>query len=302
LKILLLITMLSLLAAIGCNAKSGNAGTSYTAIAEFAVLAPETQKMVPYEDLIKRMTEADVIFVGENHDHTIGHMLEAKLLRDLYARCPGVSVSFEMFERDVQTTLDDYLAGKIPEEKFLADSRPWPNYAPDYKPMLEFAKANSLPVVAANIPRKMARMVAMGGVDGLPAEMKKFCAREVVAPDDRYKELFLATMKQMGESGSPKAMPVMAGMYEAMYVAQCSKDCTMAESIVEHIAVSKRKVIHYNGCFHSDYTLGTAQNVKRLNPGLKVLVIKIVPSDKEAVPPFEDLPPDIADFVLLAVG
>ena len=54
----------------------------------------------------------------------------------------------------------------------MQDARPWPNYDTDYKPMVELAKAEGLPVVCANAPRRYVSMAGRQGreaLDGLPA-------------------------------------------------------------------------------------------------------------------------------------
>jgi uncharacterized iron-regulated protein len=71
--------------------------------------------------------------------------------------------SLEMFERDVQIVLDEYVKDLITEKKFLDDSRPWNNYKTDYRPLVEYAKQNKLPVIAANAPRRYINMVSRGG-------------------------------------------------------------------------------------------------------------------------------------------
>jgi hypothetical protein len=38
-------------------------------------------------------------------------------------------------------------------------------------------------------------------------------------------------------------------------------------------------VVHFNGAFHSDYTQGTAERVKRRLPGKRVVVVSILPQD-----------------------
>src|SRR5262249_20833809 len=65
----------------------------------------------------------DVVFVGEWHDHTGNHVAEMALLRALYARAPDLALSMEMFERDVQSIVDDYLAGRIGEDNFRRRGR-----------------------------------------------------------------------------------------------------------------------------------------------------------------------------------
>ncbi len=295
------VVLLFLLAAAGCARPAPEKKEGYVPfrveMGEYAVITPASRSFASWDDLMDAMLGADVIFVGEEHDHTVGHMMEAKILRDLSSAFPRLSLSLEMFERDVQPILDDYLAGKIDEKTFLKNSRPWPNYDPDYKRLIELAKARGLPVVAANIPRPLAMKVAMSGVDGLPPEMRKYVAAALYAPDDEYKRRFIEVMKAMG-SAHGRRMPVKPAMFEAMYKAQCIKDDTMAESIVKQIRSHGGKVIHYNGCFHSDYGLGTAMRVKRLAPDLKVLVVKIARVPHKLEPPFEGLDPRIADFVI----
>jgi uncharacterized iron-regulated protein len=41
----------------------------------------------------------------------------------------------------------------------LQDSRPWANYVRDYRPLVEYAKAQGLDVIAANAPRRYVSMV-----------------------------------------------------------------------------------------------------------------------------------------------
>jgi hypothetical protein len=65
------------------------------------------------------------------------------------------------------------------------------------------------------------------------------------------------------------------------YQAQCVKDETMGESI----ALARRRagtgavVIHYNGAFHTEMGLGTAERALRRLPGARGIVITAVPVD-----------------------
>ena len=69
-------------------------------------------------------------------------------------------------------------------------------------------------------------------------------------------------------------MPVTAGQMEAFYRAQCLKDDTMAESIADHHRrYPDRKIIHYQGDFHSRYRLGVVEKLQVLEPELKILVL-----------------------------
>src|SRR5215212_8374552 len=117
-----------------------------------------------FEVMLADLARADAVFVGEQHDDSNTHRLELAIVEGLATRGVPVMVAFEMFERDVQPAIDRYLTGAIGEEQFLKDSRPWPRYPTDYRPLLEFAKAGKFPVIAANVPRRIAAEVSKGGL------------------------------------------------------------------------------------------------------------------------------------------
>ena len=96
------------------------------------------------------------MFLGETHDDETTHRLELAVYEGLLQRKPRqVVLAMEMFERDVQQVLDDYLAGRIDEAAFLAQSRPWGNYHTAYRPLIELAKQTQGPVIASNFPRPL---------------------------------------------------------------------------------------------------------------------------------------------------
>ena len=96
-------------------------------------------------DIVKAMEGADVVLLGETHDDRIAHLLQLQLLRGAQQRFSRhgnrlmepltgsmahklylinwafcrtdrpVALSLEMFERDVQGIMDEYLSGAITE-------------------------------------------------------------------------------------------------------------------------------------------------------------------------------------------
>jgi uncharacterized iron-regulated protein len=227
-----------------------------------------------------------------------------------------------MFERDVQPHLNDYLAGRISEDTFLKASRPWPRYATDYRPLLEFARAQNYAVVAGNVPRRYASQVARAGlsaVDSLPAEERALIARDIKCPTDDYYKRFSETMKSHPSSQPGTAAPAATAASQAneaerratverLYFAQCIKDETMAESLARLFPAGRRDkasptsplAIHFNGAFHSDFRLGTASRVQDRLPGADIKTVTIVP-----VTDLDNLDPEPyrkrADFVIFTL-
>ena len=246
-------------------------------------------QFVDFEVMLAAISKVDVVFVGEQHDDPNTHRLETAILDGLHRRKRAPVVSLEMFERDVQGVLDSYLAGRTTEEALLKTSRPWPRYATDYRPIVETARQRGWPVIASNLPRRIASAVAKSGKDAiaqLPDTDRTLIAREVECPPDRYFERFSETMSDH-PAGTQTADEKRA-MTERYYFAQCVKDETMAESIAT-AASGYGPVVHFNGAFHSDFGLGTAERVRRRAPGKRVVVISMLPvADLDGLAPAGD--------------
>lgn len=241
------------------------------------------KEFADFETMLANVASADVVFVGEQHDDRNTHRLELALLEGLLRRRGQrpIIVSLEMFERDVQQALNDYLEDRISEEEFLKVSRPWPRYATDYKPIVEFAKAHRWPVIASNVPRRLAGLVAKEGLaalEKLPAEERARVAQSIECPSDDYRKRFVASMNEHPAPGSEKMTAAeRQARDERYYVAQCIKDETMAEAIVAALGPGRPLVVHYTGSFHSDFGHGTAARVKRRMKDARRVVISMLP-------------------------
>lgn len=222
--------------------------------------------------IIAAAGKADVIFFGENHDDAVAHFLQAEFFRKLhesFGARRNVALSLEMFERDVQIVLDEYLKDLITEKKFHDDSRPWNNYKTDYRHLVEFAKQNKLAVIAANAPRRYVNMVSRGGretLEKLSPEAKKWLAPfPYAASSEQYAKKFTALMG--GASGSNHGV-------SKILESQTLWDATMAFSISEFLKTQKNSlIVHLNGSFHTENRLGTAEQLLKLNPKAKILVV-----------------------------
>ncbi len=249
--------------------------------------------------MVDFLAVADVVFVGEQHDDADTHRLQRALLEALAPRRERVVVAMEMFERDVQPLLDRYLAGDAAEAAFLAGSRPWPDYAADYRPLVELARERGWPVVAGNVPRRIAAAVSRAGPDtlaALSAEERAGVAAERDCPRDAYHALFA---EQMRAHPMPGTAQEQAAAADRFYLAQCAKDETMAESVAR--ALERHGpgalVVHFNGAFHTDRRLGIVPRVQRRAPAARLVVVSAVPvPDLARVDPAEFR--ERGDFIL----
>lgn len=259
---------------------------------EYKIIDSKNNKEIGLKEMAEKLGEFDVIFFGEYHGNKILHSLEIEFLKMFYSNNKNSIISLEMFERDVQIVLDKYLNNEISEADFLSESRAWSNYETDYKPLIEFAKENELTVVAANIPRRYASMISklgLNALDSLSVDEKQFVAKKHKVFEDEYKERFIQTMKNNMAHSSRMPKGMMMNL-DRIYAAQCIKDDTMAESILQYQRIPpRRKVIHFNGDFHSRKHLGTAQKIQILEPMLKIAVITPLMCEDEFTWKDEDL-------------
>lgn len=221
-------------------------------------------------ETVRQLKEYDVIFFDEFHDQGPIHEAQGAFLAEFYQAYPNMALSLEMFECDVQENLDRYLAGTITEAAFLEQARPWPNYNTDYRPLIEFSKEKKIPVLAANVPRRLASKYAKSGrLDEINEVEQRYLPRVHQKGSKAYYENFTAYMGS-GQTGMKLTTP----QIELFYRAQCLKDDKMAESLADFIdAHPGRRILHVQGEFHGRAHLGVVEKLHWLNPRLSVAVV-----------------------------
>jgi len=273
-------------------------------------------------DIVAAMATVDVVFVGETHTDPVGHWLEAQLFESALESAKtgeasgalrGVALSMEMFQRDVQSILDEYLQDLITEDQFKSSARPWEHYDADYRAMVEAAKQVGVPVIAANAPRRYVNRVSRLGRDALydlPAR-----ARSVLPPlpypqpSDAYRAEWQALMADMpmqrqcepptaeaedeghaavdpqaieqphqpAEEAPRPAMPSHMGSFmENGLQAQSLWDASMAYAITTFLETHPGALVfHVVGSFHVENSTGTPEQVHYYRPRTRNLVVSM---------------------------
>jgi uncharacterized iron-regulated protein len=201
--------------------------------------------------------------------------LEEQILRQSWE--PNLALSMEMFERDVQYVLDEYLTGFITQEHLVASGRAWKNYATDYRPLIEFAREKKMTVLAANAPRRYVNRVSRLGAASLAEiepEGRQFLPPLPYAPaSENYGAKFERTMKEHQDEGRPPSAESIARGLEAQSLWDASMAYSIAEFLTSHPG---KRVIHVNGSFHTAERLGTVEHLLRYRPGTSVVVVTMV--------------------------
>ncbi|GAC1308860.1 MAG: ChaN family lipoprotein [Mucilaginibacter sp.] len=233
----------------------------------YKIYSTVKQKQVDLDDLANDLNHADVLFFGEEHNDSTSHYLEFTLFKKLADKYPAkVALSMEMFETDCQNVLNEYLGGLIREKNFITDARAWHNYK-DYRPLVELAKEQHLPVIAANAPARYTNMGNRLGLTGL--EQLNATGRSYMPPLPIDTATGVYYQKFVQIMGGHSAMPGMQ-----MYQAQNLWDATMGWSIALFYKTHKGyKILQINGGFHSEEKLGAAAQLKKYAANVRILNI-----------------------------
>jgi uncharacterized iron-regulated protein len=251
-----------------------------------------TQKQTTIDEIVDKSSKVEVLFFGEEHNDSTAHHLEYALFKALVAKYPHrTALSMEMFQTDGQLVLNEYLGELIREKNLINDAHAWPNYS-DYKPLVELAKLNQLPVIAANAPSRYTNMVTRNGLSSLQqlsAEAKAYLAPlPIDTATGAYYDKFVKIM------GGHEAM---AGMQ--IYQSQNLWDATMGWSIARFLkSHAGYKVLQLNGGFHSEEKLGVVAQLKKYASNVHVLTIASYAGEDFDNPDLAKLKP-MADYVIL---
>jgi len=265
-------------------------------------------KKTPLEQILYQIGLVQVVFLGEMHNDPVAHALQHMILHkttDRYwnnsnsSKRRQIVLSLEMFERDVQMVLDEYLLDIIDEHHFLSCVRPWKNYYEDYHPLIHYAKKNNLKVLASNAPRRYVHRVAQLGeksLEDLSTFAKTWIAPlPIKPPSEKMKRNFYDLQKK-----GQMMLSAHKDMSSTSYLidAQNLWDATMAYSISEVLSnTPKVLVLHLNGFFHTLSGTGIPEHLTHYRPNVKIMVINIVQND--SFPGFNPQLMGCGDFVII---
>ncbi|MFM2093791.1 MAG: hypothetical protein RIS70_915 [Planctomycetota bacterium] len=253
-----------------------------------------TDQVLTLAELLDQLAKADVVFLGETHTDETTHRIELAVYQGLLARRKGqVTLAMEMFERDVQATLDAYLRGEIDEATFLKQSRPWENYRSAYRPLIELAKKSKTPVVASNFPRPLRMKLSMEGdqvLEKLEGDQKQQAPEQLLPnPDNYWRRVDNAVRGHAG----------MMRETDRLHSTQSLWDNSMGESCAKALdRYPGHSVLHVNGDFHSQYWEGTVHQFRQRKPKAIVKTISVSTATNPNTVELQGAP--IADYVIVA--
>jgi uncharacterized iron-regulated protein len=245
----------------------------------------DRQAVVDQQAVLTDLAKAKVVYLGETHDAVADHQGQLQIIRVLFQQNKHqqdkpMAIALEMFQRPHQPLLDQYLAGKITESELQKRSEydqrwgfPWEYYAP----ILRFAKAHQLPLIALNVPTEITRKVAKDGLESLTAADRQWIPPESEIRTDNaaYRQMIQAIYEEIHQGRS------VSSSFDRFFLAQVLWDETMAQVVTDFLqAQPNRQVIVLAGDGHLVYGYGIPSRVARRMDGIVQRSVIVNPDEE----------------------
>jgi uncharacterized iron-regulated protein len=233
-------------------------------------------------ELPPRLSGTRLLLVGEEHTVMETHRVQLAVLEELARAGRRLTIALEMFPYTEQKPLDDWSAGRLSEEEFLATARwykhwgyPWPYY----RDIFLFARDRRIPMIAVNAPRDVVSAVRKKGFQGLTAEEAAHIPSRIDTESPEHLRLFQASFEDASfHAGMDEAA------WKAMLAAQCTWDATMGFNAVKPLsrdADPKAIVVVLVGAGHVQYGLGIERQVRSQAPIAVASLIPVAVRDEQ---------------------
>ncbi len=256
------------------------------------------QNSMSIDSFWERVNQADVVILGELHDHVVGHAFQEIVVRYVMESFPKSTLALEMLERDEQSIIDDFLDDIVDGEKLatLTHSQNWAgkgSWVAWYQPILNTTKELGGSIIGANAPRRyvtLARTEGFDAIKALPPYRRSLVSIPEPLVDNHYQDRFFELAGITEHDERCEESDRVFGFYRAQQV----WDATMADSVAQLNPTVDAKVLLLVGQFHVEYDGGLIQLLKRDLPNANVLVITVHRSSPDLE--FEDIP--ISDVIV----
>lgn len=274
--------LLALLLTSACAHRPPAAPVGWPAQTDW-IVDGRTGEVSTYDAMVADLADADVVFVGEDHDNPHHHEIQRRILSSLADRRAGLGLGMEMLQKHSQPQADQFTAGSLDVDglaKAVEWRRTWGFSFAWYRPVFEVARAHKLPLFALNADDEEVHRVSKVGLSGLSPE-EKASLPELDLKDPHYREFVKTSFS------SHHAMP--ADAFERFFAAQVLWDETMASRTVEAMKQGDkpRPMFVMAGTGHLVQRMGIPSRVERRVPGVKTRVVLPLAATKKSRPNFK---------------
>jgi len=255
------------------------------------VVDTATGNVIGFDELISRLPDAAIVYVGEMHTSEEDHKVQLEVLKKLSQGGRCVELGMEMFPAEAQPVLDRYLRGQMNEEDFLKDvgwEEVWGFPYSLYRDLIDWQKQNRMPIICLNAPNKVVRKIGHNGLGSLTPDERSQVAGEFHLDDpanrDRIRKEYTVHQKEKIKD------------FQSFFEAQLAWEETMAQTLAERLKQTggECKIVVAIGEGHISDRLGVPY-LARLRKPHEYRTIAPVPIDY----PSGTLDPNLADYVVI---
>ena len=218
----------------------------------------ETKNSATLPELMAKLVDERVVYVGETHTAYEDHLLQLDVLREMAAQPGELAMGIEWIQARFQPAVDAYLSGEIDEATFLRRTDYYDRWRFDYRlyrPLIRFAKDNGIPIIALNASKELTSKVSRVGIDDLPESLRGELPDSYDFSDKSYE----STLKQLFDL-HPKG----DGNFEYFLQAQLTWDETMAQNVAAYLdGGADRRIVVFAGKGHIGGRSGIPNRVTR---------------------------------------
>ncbi|MDY6934396.1 MAG: ChaN family lipoprotein [Spirochaetota bacterium] len=218
-------------------------------------------KAITLDEIIENIIEKPIIYIGESHSNYEDHKVQFEVIRALNERGRKFAIGMEMFQRPFQDSIDEYLSDKIDEIEFLRATEYFSRWRFNYhlyREIVNYAKAEGIPILALNADSNIIKRVSRGGLDALTDEERDKIPSDMDMSDSDYAQR-LRDVYRLHPIDAPDD-------FNNFYQSQIIWDETMAHTIADFMKKNPdHQFVVLAGIGHIMYGSGIPQRVKRLN-------------------------------------
>ena len=248
--------------------------------------AVDLDAALPLDKLAAQLATKRVVFVGEVHDRYDHHLNQLEIIRRLHELDPNMAIGVEYFQQPFQPQVDDYIAGRTPENEFLRATEYYQRWGYDYRlyaPIFRYAREQRIPVRALNVPTALASAVAKVGIAGLSEKQRAYLPPEIEPADEAYKSRLRKAFEE-----HPGLKP---DAFNHFVEAQLVWDEGMAESAAAYLNANRgRRLVILAGAGHVAFGSGIPKRLERRTNATYAIVLNSE----------EEVEPHMADYLLLS--
>jgi len=252
------------------------------------IIHTPTRHTIPFNTLVTRIADFDVIYLSEKHDNPMHHAIQHRIIQRLVKQEKSPILGFEFFSMDDTPLLLNFSdSGRAPHspkmetalERQIRKQLNWDSQSDTmwayYYDLLKLARENNLLIAGLDLSKSQKRRITRKGQEGLTHIEKKliFSSQFSNEPYEAYmKSLFKSVHCGMGHDK----------MTSRLYDTWVARNDKMALSISQlYEKGAKGPIVIIIGGGHTQYGLGVMDRVTAIKPDISQVNIGLTEITRE---------------------